>query len=278
MKKILALGSLMLALNGYSQSYMILSNGVTLTTDKAAFVYDFSHFIFPYKVTLTGGQFFAEEGKLITIDSMGYLYRKDEKAPTKLKGKGNNYIISENGSLTTVDAAGFFYKFDKDDATKKAVGFGGNFFTVKPDDKKPLVDLYTLNSKGNYFKTAVAGLNPAEITILGGTFFQTSKGVVYTISKDGFVYSKADVKVAAIKKMGGNYFVDANNAIYTVSEEGFLMLPSLPMNLKIASITKMGQNYFMDKDGKMFAVDGTGAIYEREMKAHDMKEAKILSL
>lgn len=278
MKKILALGSLMLALNGYSQSYMILGNGVTLTTDKAAFVYDFNHFILPYKVTLTGGQFFAEEGKLISIDNMGYLYRKDEKAPTKLKGKGNNYLISDNGSLLTFDVAGFFYKFDKDAATKNAVGFGGNFFTVKPDDKKPLMDLYTLNSKGNYFKTVVDGLNAAEITTLGGTYFQTTKGVVYTISKDGFVYAKADMKIGAIKKIGGNYFVDSNNSIFTVSEEGFLMLPSLPMNLKIASITKLGQNYFMDKDGKMFAVDNTGAIYEREMKNHDIKDAKILSI
>ena len=278
MKKILALGSLMLALNGYSQSYMILGNGVTLTTDKAAFVYDFSHFILPYKVTLTGGQFFAEEGKIISIDSMGYLYRKDEKAPSKLKGKGNNYLISDSGALITFDAAGFFYKFDKDAATKKAVGFGGNFFTVKPDDKKPLVDLYTLNSKGNYFKSVVPGLNAAEITAFGGTFFQTSQGVVHTISKDGFVFSKADMKVGTIKKMGGNYFVDSNNAIYTVSEDGFLMLPTLPINLKVATISKLGQNYFVDQDGKMFAVDNTGAIYEREMKAHDIKDAKIFSI
>src|SRR6476620_6315753 len=118
MKKFLALGSLMLALNGYSQSYMILNNGVTLTTDKAAFVYDFGHFILPYKVTLTGGQFLAEEGKLVSIDEKGFLYRKDEKAPAKLRGKGNSYVISDTGTLYTFDAAGFFYKYDKEAATK----------------------------------------------------------------------------------------------------------------------------------------------------------------
>jgi hypothetical protein len=278
MKKILALGSLILALNGYAQSYMILGNGVTLTTDKAAYIYDFGHFILPYKVTLTGGQFLAEEGKLISIDDAGFLYRKDEKAPTKLKGKGNNYIVADNGTLYTFDATGFFYKFDKDAATKKAVGFGGNFFTVKPEEKKTIVDLYTLNSKGNYFKTVVEGLNPSEISTFGGTFFQTTKGIVYTISKDGFVFSKADTKVAAIKKIGGNFFIDANNAIYTVSAEGFLMLPALPMNLKIATITKLGQNYFLDQEGKLFVVDSAGAIYQREMSAHELKDAKILSI
>ena len=278
MKKILALGSLILALNGYAQSYMILGNGVTLTTDKAAYIYDFGHFILPYKVTLTGGQFLAEEGKLISIDDAGFLYRKDEKAPTKLKGKGNNYIVADNGTLYTFDATGFFYKFDKDAATKKAVGFGGNFFTVKPEEKKTIVDLYTLNSKGNYFKTVVEGLNPSEISTFGGTFFQTTKGIVYTISKDGFVFSKADTKVAAIKKIGGNFFIDANNAIYTVSAEGFLMLPALPMNLKIATITKLGQNYFLDQEGKLFVIDSAGAIYQREMSAHELKDAKILSI
>ena len=278
MKKILALGSLMLALNGYSQSYMILGNGVTLTTDKAAFVYDFSNFILPYKVTLSGGQFLAEEGKLISIDDKGFLYRKDEKAPSKLKGKGNNYLISDGGTLYTFDTAGFFYKYDKEAATKKAVSFGGNFFISKSEDKKELLDLYTLNSKGNYFKTVIPGLNPAEITTLGGTFFQTSKGVVYTVTKDGFVFSKAEMKIAAIKKLGGNYFIDANNAIYTVSEEGFLYMPTLPANLKVESIAKLGQNYVIDQAGKLFVVDSLGAIFEREMKAHDLRDAKILSL
>lgn len=278
MKKILALGSLLLALNSHAQSYMIMGNGVTLTTDKAAFVYDFGHFILPYKVTLIGGQFLAEEGKLISIDDKGFLYRKDEKAPSKIKGKGNNYIIADNGTLYTFDAAGFFYKFDKDNATKKATTYGGNFFTVKPDDKKPVVELFTLNNKGNYFKMAVQGLNPAEIVIAGGTYFQTVKGTVYTVNKDGFVFPKAEVKAAAIKKIGGNFFIDANNAIYTVSEDGFLMLPSLPANLKIATITKLGQNYFLDQEGKLFVVDSTGAIYQREMKDHDFKDAKILSI
>lgn len=278
MKKFLALSTLMLALNGYAQSYMILGNGVTLTTDKAGFVYDFNHFILPTKVTLTGGQFLAEENKLISVDNKGFLYRKDEKAPSKIKGKGANYLLSDSGTLYTFDAAGFFYKYDKDSVLKKATSYGGTFFTVKPDDKKPEVNLYTINSKGNYFKMDVAGLNAAEIITAGGNYFMTAKGVVYTVSKDGFVFAKNDIKTAAIKKIGGNFFIDANNAIYTVSDDGFLYLPSLPMNLKIATITKLGANYFLDQDGRLFVVDSTGAVFEREMKSHDLRNAKILSI
>lgn len=278
MKKILALGTLLLAFNSYSQSYLILNNGVTLTTDKAAFVYDFGNFILPYKVTLAGGQFFVEEGKLISTDEKGFLYHKDEKVPSKIKGKGNNYLISENGHLYTFDANGFFYKYDKEAATKKTVGYGGNFFTVKLNDKKPVVSLYTTNTKGNYFKIDVAGLNPADITVFGGRFFQTNQGDTYTVAKDGFVYPKPEIKTATITKIGGNYFIDTNNSLYTISEDGFLYLPTLPATLKVPTITKLGTNYFIDQDGQLFGVDSNGAVFERAMTAHDLKEAKILSM
>lgn len=278
MKKFLALGSLMLALNGYSQSYLILNNGVTLTTDSSAFVYDFNHFVMPSKVTLSGGQYLAEEEKLISIDSKGFLYRKDEKAPKKLKGKGINYLLADNGVLYTFDTNGFFYKFEKDSELKKANNFGGNFFTVKPNDKKPEVDIYAVNSKGNYFKMNVSGLNAADIIVFGGNYFMTKKGVVYTVTKDGFIYSKAEVKTGLIRKAGGNFFIDANNTIYTVSEEGFLFLPTLPTGLKVASITKLGANYFLDQSGKIFGVDKAGNIFEREIKDHDLRNTKILSM
>ncbi len=277
MKKILALGSLLLSLNGLAQSYMILDNGVTLTIDRPGLVYDFSHFIMPVKVTLSGGQFLAEEGKLVTIDSQGFLYRKDEKVPSRIKGKGNNYIIADNGALMTFDLNGFFYKFDKEASTKKSLIHGGNFFTVKPEDRKPLVELYTLNSLGNYFKLNVAGLNPAEITVAGGTYFQTSKGVTYTITKDGFVFAKPEMKVGAIKKIGGNFFVDSNNALFTVSELGYLMLPILPANLIINSIVKVGQNYMIDSSGRVFVVDNLGVINERTVN-HDLRRTKVLSI
>jgi hypothetical protein len=278
MKKILLLGSMLFALNGFSQSYVILNNGVTLTTDKAAFVYDFGHFILPTNVTLTGGQYLAEDGKFISVDEKGFLYRKDEKAPSKVKGKGSNYVIAENGNIFTFDAAGFVYKFDKDNTLKKASNFGGRFFTVKPDEKRNAVDLYTMNTKGNYFKMNVDSLAAADIAVFGGNYFMTNKNVVYTVSKDGFVFSKAEIKTGMIRKMGGNFFIDDKNAIYTVSDDGFLYLPSLPANLKVSTVTKLGANYFQDQEGRMFVVDSTGAIFEREMKSHDLRNSRILSM
>jgi hypothetical protein len=278
MKKLLAMGSLLLSLSSYSQSYIILGNGVTLTTDQSGFVYDFGNFILPYKVSLTGGQFLAEEGQLISIDSSGILYRKDEKAPSKLRGKGNNYFISEKGSLYTIDQSGFIYRYEKESSFKKNVGFGGNFFTVKSEDKKDLIDLYTVNSKGNYFKMNVPELDNSSIKTMGGMFFQTSKGAIYTVSQDGQVFSKESFKTGMIKKSGGNYFIDSSDIIYTVSAEGFLYTPALPSYLKIDSVTKLGQNYFLYQEGRLYTVDSQGIINERIIKSHDLKDVKILSL
>jgi hypothetical protein len=276
MKKFIVAGLMIASMNSYSQSYLVLNSGVTLTTDTAGFLYDFGNFRVPYKVSITGGQFLVEDEKLSTVDLNGFMYEKSEKVK-KIKGKGLNYLITDSNEILTIDEAGFFYKFDKDSKTfRKAKEFGGNFFTIKPDDKKPLTDLYTVNTKGNYFKLNVEGLNPETIAVHGGTFFQTNKGVVYTVSKDGFVYPKAEIKVEAIKVSGGNFFIDATNKLYTVSEEGFLMLPVLPLNIKVTDIQKIGANYMLDSQGRIFIVDKAGNIFERTVN-HDLSNTKILS-
>jgi hypothetical protein len=278
MKKLLAVGLTVLSMNAFSQSYLVLNNGVALTLDKAAFVYDFGHFVAPYKVNFNGGTFLAEDEKLITVNENGFIFRTEEKVK-KVKAKGINYFIAENGNLYTVDSKGFFYKYDKDkDASiKKAANFGGNFFTSNTDEKKKIVDLFTVNTKGNYFKMAVQGLNAADISSFGGNYFM-AKGVVYTVSADGFVFPKSEIKTGALKKAGGNFFIDTANVLYTVSEEGFLYVPTIPANLKIETVTKLGSNYLVDQEGKLFAVDSKGQVFEREMKAHDLGNTKVLSM
>lgn len=276
MKNIAIAGLLLLSTSVFSQSYLVLNNGITLTTDTAGFIYDFGHFRMPTKVTTNGGQFLIEDKKLSTVDASGFLYLKTLKVD-KVKGKGRNYFIKDDNHLVTVDSKGFTFEYDKDEKVfKKAVGFGGNFFTVKPDDKKPIVDLYTINATGNYFKITLPELNPASITSFGGTYFQTKDGVTFTVSKDGFVYPKKDQKVGAIKKAGGNFFIDSANFLYTVSEEGFLMLPVLPANIVVADIKSVGSNYMIDSFGRIFTVDKAGNLSERTID-HDLKNSKVLS-
>lgn len=275
MKNAFILLSMMLSASAFSQSYLILNNGVTLTTDTKGFIYDFAHFNLPSKVSLNGGQFFVSEDKLVTIDSAGLLFEKSQEVK-KTKGKGINFLLNDKNKLITVDDKGFSYSFD-DKAFSKISSFGGKFFVVKSDDKKIPDALYTVNAKGNYFNVTLPGLNPADILVRGGNYFQMKNGLVYTISKDGFVFSKTQIQVQAIKKLGGNYFVDAANTFFTVSEEGALTVAALPLNLIIANISKMGSNYVIDSEGRFFAVDNSGLVFERTVN-NDLKSTKILSL
>lgn len=277
MKKLITAGAMLLSLSSFAQSYMVLQNGVTLTTDKAGFIYDFGNFILPYKVTVNGGQYLVEDDKLETIDQAGFLYQKDLKVK-KVSGKGLNYLVTSDNSLVTIDSKGFYYKFDKESALAKRINtYGGNFFVAAGANKKSPSELYTVNTNGNYIKVDVAGLNTSNITAVGGTYFQMTNGLVYTVTKDGFVFAKNEVKVGMIVKKGGNYFIDATNKLFTVSEDGFLILPVLPANIKVNTLTKFGSNYMIDSTGKVFVVDNKGVILERTIN-HDLLNAAVLSL
>jgi hypothetical protein len=269
MKTVLGVFSLFFALSAFSQSYLILNNGITLTIDKGGFVYDLGHFSQVFKVSAAGARFFVEDGKLHTVDENGYLYEKDK---VKVSAKGGNYFFDESFRLHTIDARGFVYKFE-DKLLKKAKGFGGNYFTVRPDDRKPAI-LYTVNSLGNYFQLNIPGLSVADIKVFGGNYFQMKDGTVYTVSKDGFVFSKD--KTPEIKKLGGNFFIDASGVLYTIAEDGVLLAPALPSELSVSAPFKLGANYMIDGTGKMFTVDQSGSVFLRSV-SHDLSKTKIFS-
>jgi hypothetical protein len=267
---------LSLTLPVVAQSYLVLSNGVTLTTDKEGFLYDFGHFNLPGKISTRGGRFFVSEGKLSSIDNKGFLFEKDFKVD-EVKGKGLNYFINDDNELVTIDERGFFYEFKDSKLFKRAVAFGGNFFLTKSEEKRSLdLEIYIVNGSGNYFKMSPEGLKPSDITILGGSFFQTRTGVTYTVSKDGFIISKLLFKIGTIVKSGGNFFIDSDNFLFTVSEDGELHLPELPPELKVSDIVRVGANYFLDSEGRFYSVDQSGNITARKTN-HDLRNVRILS-
>lgn len=278
MKKLLLAGIALMSLNAFSQSYVVLNNGVTLTLDKAGLVYDFNQFFLPYKISVAGGQFLVADEKLNTVDDKGFFYSKDLKIK-KIKGKGSNYIIDDNSNMISIDSKGFFYKLDKDTPFKKPVGFGGKYLTTF-NEKKKAVELYTVNDKGLYFSPSLPGLNHADIVPGGGNYFITKQGSVYTIDNNGLVYAKdGQYKISSIKKFGGNFFIDYANFLFTVTDSGFLMCPILPKGLVVSNIVKVGANYMIDNTGRLFVVDAnTGLINERIVKDHDLTQSKVLSI
>lgn len=264
--------------NAFSQSYLIMDNGIVVTTDKAGFAYDFGHYAFPAKVTLKGGQYFVEEGNILaTVDENGLLFRKYELIPEKIRGKGINYFISEEGSIFVIDKKGYL-KITESETYQRAVNFGGNYFTVAVDPEKTLLELYVVTAEGEVVKTEVPDLNLKDIVAFGGSYFMTNRGIIYTIAQDGQVASKNNMRVGILQKRGGNYFVDSGGFFFTVTETGELLMPGLPANMKVANVQRLGSNYFIDQQGRLFVIDKAGNVFERVMRDNDFRMAKIISL
>jgi hypothetical protein len=278
MKKLLLATLALFSLNSFSQSYIIMDNGITVTTDSSGFAYDFGHYAFPQKVTLKGGQYFVEEGNILaTIDENGLLFRKYELIPEKIIGKGINYFLSEEGFLYGIDKKGYV-QFSENVLFKRALNFGGNYFTVAADDQGTTVDLYVVTAEGKPVKAQVPSLRVKDIISYGGTYFMNNRGVVFTVTSTGEVVIRDDVRVGLLAKKGGNYFVDSSGFFFTVSERGELRMPALPVSLKVSSIHKLGSTYFVDLSGRLYTVDRDGNVFERSMRDHDFRNAKIISL
>ena len=277
MKKLLLAVIASFSVSAFAQSYIIMDNGVVLTMDKSAYLYDLGHDAYPHKVTLKGGKYFVEENSVIaTIDDSGYLYRKYEYIPENIIGKGINYFLSGQGELYTIDTKGVV-KIITDEALKKAGHFGGNYLVTLIDDEGKLGDLYTINQDGVLTKK-VEAFKVSDIVSFGGSYFMNNRGIVHTVDSEGNLSQRTDMRVGVIQKRGGNYFTDSSGMLFTVAQDGTLKLPAVPMGVKASNILKLGSNYFLDLQGRLFVVDQDGNIFERTSRDHDFKTARVISL
>lgn len=278
MKKLLLAMLAAVSINTYAQSYIVMDNGIVVTTDTNGFAYDFGHYAFPQKVTLKGGQYFVEEGNILaTIDENGLLFRKYELIPEKILGKGINYFISTEGFVYAIDKKGYV-KVTESEIYKKAINFGGNYFTVALNEEKTELELYVVTAEGTIVKPEVPSLKVKDIISYGGNYLMNNRGIVFTVATSGIVTPKDEVRVGILSKRGGNYFIDSSNYFYTVSESGELVMPSLPVLMKVSTVLKLGSNYFIDQLGKFYTVDKNGQVFERPMRDHDFRLAKVISL
>ena len=245
------------------QSMLLLNSGKVLTIDDQGVLYDLGNFILPYKVKEMGGRFLIDDNrKLRTIDHNGLLYSKEseDKAPVNIEYFGDNYFISKFGRLFTVDEQGFFYSGEREREFRNIKIQGGRFFIAekKVDSHKSLA-LFVVNNLGALIEVKVPGLNLSQVNYTGGQYFTTSRGEIYTVSNDGFVYLKKGMgKFFGQKlKRGGNYFI-ANDGLYTVSDSGILMNIASPA--EAVMVTHVGTNFFMTRDGRFFTISSSGNL------------------
>ncbi|MBY0518708.1 MAG: hypothetical protein K2P81_17490 [Bacteriovoracaceae bacterium] len=253
----------------HAQSYFVQSNGIVMTVDQKGFVYDFNQFILPYMIRYKGGQFFVNDDRqLTTVDENGYIYKQDKdqlEAPKKIRFSGFNYFVENDGTTWSIDRQGLVYKSeDSNKDFKKPIATGGTYFAIEGGRDKP-ARLFVVTDRGAVVETKVEGLDAAKISDGGNNWFVTQDGTFYTVTRDGFVFSKKEIvgKIGKITAKGGTFLV-TNNKLLAVAEDGVVSERGLVSSFGV--ITKTGHNYFLTQDAKFFAVDQNGEVIQKTGK------------
>jgi hypothetical protein len=260
MKTLIGAIALMTSLSVSAQSFVLQTNGVLLSIDSAAKIYDLNQFVAPTMLLAKGKSWLLDKNQLVTtIDSKGFVYKKTGmKGPKKLKASGGSWFMADNGEMNVVTLDGFFYTYDKEDLFKKGTveKAGGNFLIIKKDNALSLVTIDTV--KGFTYTATPAtltslGLNLATVTQIGGNYFVDGAGVIYTVDKNGLIGKKNDMgNFANLKVRGGNYLVDSFGGVRVVLDNGYLLLPNLPKPM--GAVTKSGTTHLWDTEGEFFTV------------------------
>ena len=263
MKKLLMAFAIFTSSVAFAQSMIVMKTGKVLTIDEQGMMYDLGNFILPYQIKQMGGRYLIDEDrKLRTVDHNGFMYAKDneEKAPVNVEYYGENYFISKFGKMFAFDEQGFLFKGERESEFRNVKIHGGNFVVAeKRDGLKKVLALYIVTKLGQTVELNVPGLNLEHINYAGGNYFTTTKGTLYTVSGDGFVFSKMDMgKFNGWElKKGGNFFI-AHNSIYSVSQSGMLM--SVATASDIGAVKHFGTNFFVTQDGRLFTISAMGSI------------------
>jgi len=263
MKRLLVAMAILTSTFAFSQSMLVMKNGKVLTIDEQGMIYDLGNFLLPYQVKQMGGRFLVDENrKLRTVDRNGLMYSKEteDKVPVNIEYFGENYFISKFGKMFTIDEQGFLFKAEKEREFRNIKIKGGSFVVAeKRVGREKSSALFVVTNLGKIVEVNVPGLNLEQINHTGGNYFTTTKGILYTISADGFVYSKVDMGKFNGKelKKGGNFFT-AKGSLYSVSQNGLLM--SVASTADLGTIKFFGTNFFLTLDGRLFTISTSGAI------------------
>lgn len=263
MKRLLLALALLTSSLAYSQSLLVFKNGKVLTIDEQGMVYDLGHFLLPYQIKHMGGRYLIDENrKLRTVDRNGLMFDKSDegKAPVNIEYFGENFFISKFGKMYTVDEQGFLFEAEKEREFRNIKHRGGNFVIAeKKVETEKVLKIFTVSGQGTILEVSLPGVDLNRVNYVGGRFFTTSKGELFTVSTDGFVYSKKDMgrfNGWELKK-GGNYFI-SNNNLFTVSDSG--ILSSAASSSDFGSIRHFGTNFFITAAGQLFTVSSTGTL------------------
>lgn len=247
----------------FSQSMLVMKNGKVLTIDEQGMLYDLSNFLPPYQIKHMGGRYLVDENRrLRTVDRNGLMYNKEkeDKVPVKIEYFGENFFVSKFGKMYTIDESGFLFEAEKEREFRNITHKGGNFVIAeKKVESEKVKALYVVTNLGSIVEVTNAPIDLNLVNYVGGHFLTTTRGELFTISNDGFIYSKKDMGRfnGYDMKMGGNYFFVYGD-LYTVASSGIVM--SAGKSSDFGTIKHYGTNFFVNTAGKLFTVSSSGTV------------------
>lgn len=247
----------------FSQSIIVLKTGKVLTLDEQGMIYDLNNFLLPYEIKNVGGRYIIDDKrKLRTVDRNGLFYskEKEDKVAVNIEHFGDNYFISKFGTVHTIDEQGFVFKAEKEREFRHVKAAGGNFIVAekKVESKKSLA-LFVVTNLGKILEVSSDELNGHTINYIGGQYFTTTNGELFTISTDGFLYSKKTMGIfnGWELKRGGNYFFN-KGSLYTISQAGVLM--SAGSVTDRGQIKYYGKNFFITVTDQLYTISASGSV------------------
>jgi hypothetical protein len=264
MKRLFLAVTLLTSSLSFAQSLMVLKTGKVLTFDDQGMIYDLGNFLLPYQIKELHGRYVVDDNrKLRTIDRNGFMFSKEDedKVPVNIEVFGDNYFISKFGRIFTIDEQGFLFRAEeKESEFRKVEVKGGTFFTAeKKVDGKKFPAFYVVTALGKVVELTIPNVDITRINYTGGNYFTTTSGELFTVSADGYVYSKKDMGHfnGWELKRGGNYFLSRGN-VFTVAHSGVLM--NVAQAADIGPIKLFGTNFFVTLDGRLFTVSSNGTL------------------
>jgi hypothetical protein len=265
----------LLSISAYSQSYLVQNNGVLLSINETGSVFDLNQFVKTYEIIFKGKSFLINKEKNLTVITKdGFVINKGDKLiPAKTKITGGSFILSDKNEISIVRNDGMVFTYDKIEEIKKleAIHAGGNFLVLQGKKSQETMIL-TIDTENGFYtllnKSTLDSLkiDIAKIKTIGGNYFITNDGVVYTVSSTGIVSSKESMGlVLKTTKVGGNFFVDSENVLRVVMSNGYLLIPYIPSAM--GKVKSVGYNYFTNDQDELFTV--VDKISEAELNSPD---------
>lgn len=170
--------------------------------------------------------------------------------------QSHGYILHDNGTVSVMRNRAFT---ESEAPLLKPTSFF-NSYNLEEAKTHYLIDkkdvLYTIDSNGFLYQKKFYEVE-GKMRELGGSFFTTSKNLLYVVSKEGFIIAHKEVgklKFSRIRHAGGNHLITRGEELVVTRSDGSYVNMTQEFKHKSKDIAIGGNNYFITSDGTLYVI------------------------